>query len=212
MTTPAPEMRLFDQEGRRLYLNQEERARFLKAVEKEDRENRVLCRLLYYTGCRPSEALELTPERIELDRNEIVFRSLKKRTYDQQGRVKPPRFRIVPSPAQLMDELDLVFDLRRGHKTRKARSTPLWSMHRSTVWRMVSRVMERAEIIGPMATPKGLRHGFGVACVLNKIPLHLIRDWLGHSDTKTTEIYTTVIGQDQRDMLMAVWRQDEKSV
>lgn len=63
----AHEMRLFDDEGKRLYLTADERARFLKASTDEDREDRLFCRLLHFSGCRPSEALELTPGRISLD-------------------------------------------------------------------------------------------------------------------------------------------------
>ena len=69
-------MRLFDNDGARLYLTADERARFLKASADEDRDDRLFCRLLHYSGCRPSEALELTPERISLDERAVVFRSL----------------------------------------------------------------------------------------------------------------------------------------
>ncbi len=58
------------------------------------------------------------------------------------------------------------------------------------------------------ATGKGLRHGFGIACVLKNRPLHKIRDWLGHTNTETTEIYTTVIGAEDRELLMGVWGDD----
>jgi integrase/recombinase XerD len=80
----SPEMRLFcnqlfSPEGERLYLSAQERKRFLTALNEEERENRIFCEVLHYTGCRPSEALELTPDRILIDSKDIVFRSLKKR-------------------------------------------------------------------------------------------------------------------------------------
>jgi len=78
-------------------------------------------------------------------------------------------------------------------------------MSKPTAWRMVKSVMARANIHGPQATGKGLRHGFGIACVLKNRPLHKVRDWLGHTDTQTTEIYTTVIGAEDRELLMGVW-------
>jgi tetratricopeptide (TPR) repeat protein len=37
-----------------------------------------------------------------------------------------------------------------------------WPLHRVTAWRAVKATMHRAGIIGPMACPKGLRHGFGI--------------------------------------------------
>ena len=59
-------MQLFDQQGRRLYLTNEERKAFLKAAAKAPREVRSCCSTLHYTGCRISEALALTPKSIDL--------------------------------------------------------------------------------------------------------------------------------------------------
>ena len=66
MTTFAgPIAGLYDRRGHRKYLNSEERAAFLKASEKASREVRTLCYLLAYAGCRISEALALTADRID---------------------------------------------------------------------------------------------------------------------------------------------------
>ncbi|RUM94716.1 MAG: site-specific integrase [Thiothrix sp.] len=204
-TEYSPEMRIFDTGGNRLYLNQSERERFLEAAKEESRENHVFCHTLHYTGCRPTEALELSASRVDLVDHAIVFRSLKKRRYDNQGRKKKPAFRSVAVPERLIDDLDLVFDLRTRTKDKSRRVEPLWSMGRQTAWRVVGRVMARAGIVGPQATSKGLRHAFGVSCVMSGMPLHKIAQWLGHTDTKTTEIYTTIIEEEDRGMLMRVW-------
>src|SRR4051794_40426576 len=96
------------QEGHRKYLTREERARFLKAAEKADRETRTLCGVLAFTGCRISEALELTADRIDLAGGAIVFESLKKR---RRG-----VFRAVPVPPQLLDALDLVHGIQEAQR------------------------------------------------------------------------------------------------
>ena len=54
--------------------------------------------------------------------------------------------------------------------------------------------MGAADIRSLPATPKGLRHGFGVHAVMCGIPLNLIQKWLGHADIATTAIYTNVLG------------------
>src|SRR3712207_3864255 len=54
-------MRLFDAEGRRLYLTEEERRVFVLAAAKAPREVRTFCGVLHATGCRISEPLALTP-------------------------------------------------------------------------------------------------------------------------------------------------------
>ena len=206
----AHEMRLFDDEGKRLYLTADERARFLKASANEEREDRLFCRLLHFSGCRPSEALELTPERISLDERAVVFRSLKKRKKDQRGRVKRPQFRTVPLPDRVVEELDLVFNLRRKRKPAERRQ-PLWTMSRTTAWRLVQRVMDRAGIEGPQASAKGLRHGFGIAMLSGDrpLPINVLRDLLGHTDTKTTEIYLQAIGQERRNLVMQAWGESD---
>ena len=72
-------MRLFDAEGRRLYLTEEERRAFVLAAAKAPREVRTFCGVLHATGCRISEALALTPRQVDLSGRVIVFESLKKR-------------------------------------------------------------------------------------------------------------------------------------
>lgn len=208
MVETVQEMRLFSGEGERLYLTANERARFLVAAIEESRENRVLCSVMHFTGCRPSEALALTPASILLTEKVIVFRTSKKRKFDNQGRVKLPQYRSIPVPDKVIDDLDLVFDLRRLARLNKEQDQPLWTMSRATTWRMVKSVMARAGIKGKQATSKGLRHGFGIAMLSGEkaLPLNILRDLMGHSDTKITEIYTTAIGAEKRNMVMNAWQ------
>ncbi|MCR9110072.1 MAG: tyrosine-type recombinase/integrase [Rhodobacteraceae bacterium] len=80
-------MRLHDPAGNRLYLNAEERATFLAAARHQPARDRTLCETLHWTGCRPSELLEITPARIDLSSGTIAIRSLKKRR-DASGQQK----------------------------------------------------------------------------------------------------------------------------
>ena len=72
-------MQLHDPRGKRLYLTAEERRAFLAAAAEAARPVRTLCGVLHATGCRISEALALTPERVDLTGKAVVFESLKKR-------------------------------------------------------------------------------------------------------------------------------------
>ncbi|MCG7977436.1 MAG: site-specific integrase [Candidatus Thiodiazotropha endolucinida] len=206
-TEYSPEMRLFSLDGQRLYLTAQERDQFLDAAEHEDRENQMFCRVLHYTGCRPSEALELVPGRVLMDEKSLVFRSLKKRKEDSRGRTKLPQYRSVPVPNSLVKELDFVFGIRKIQKRGKGLDDLLWTMSRPTAYRLVKRVMNRAGIEGKQATGKGLRHGFGVAMVTAKkpLPLHILSQLMGHSDTKTTEIYLQVVGEEKRKLVEDAW-------
>ena len=62
----APEMRIYDQQGQRLYLSREERGAFLEAANQESPEARLFCHVLHDTGCRPSEALPWPPTAFNL--------------------------------------------------------------------------------------------------------------------------------------------------
>ena len=70
---------LYDDSGKRKYLTPAERETFLKAADEAEREVRTFCHTLAYTGCRISEALQLTADRVDLKGGVIVFESLKKR-------------------------------------------------------------------------------------------------------------------------------------
>jgi integrase/recombinase XerD len=93
------ELGLYDARGHRKYLTTAERAAFLSAAEEAPREVRTLCGLLAHTGCRLSEALWLTADRVDLRADLVVFETLKKR--------RSGVYRAVPVPHMLVDMLDL---------------------------------------------------------------------------------------------------------
>ncbi|EPJ49544.1 MAG: phage integrase family protein [Osedax symbiont Rs2] len=204
----APEMRLYSATGERLYLNKDERARFLLSANDESPIDRMFCQVLHDTGCRPSEALALFADRVQFE-GTITFRTLKKRTHDGRGRVKLPQYRAVPVSLRLIENLDLVFGLRRlqRQKDSLAAQMPFWPMSRTTAYRLVKRVMARADIEGKQATAKGLRHAFGVAMITaaKPVPIHLLAKAMGHSSTKTTEVYLSVIGEEERSIFLDAW-------
>jgi integrase/recombinase XerD len=72
-------MRLFDQQGSRSYLTEEEWQAFLEAASKGLRQARSFSALLDYTGCRLSEPLALGSYHVDLSGKVSVFECLKKR-------------------------------------------------------------------------------------------------------------------------------------
>jgi integrase len=59
-------MQLHTIDGPRKYLTPGERDGFLREAERADRTVRTLCMTLAYAGCRLSEALALTVDRVDL--------------------------------------------------------------------------------------------------------------------------------------------------
>jgi integrase/recombinase XerD len=184
------ELTLFDASGERKYLCAKEVPRFLRAAQRMDVETDALCRLLVYTGCRLSEALALTPRRLDPETGRVVFRTLKRRH---------SVFRAVPVPP------DLMLALRRIASGR-AKDAPLWRCSRQTAWRRIKRVMSDANIDGAHAMPKGLRHGFGVANAELNVPMSVTKNWLGHAKLETTAIYQQATGREERAFAARLWR------
>jgi integrase/recombinase XerD len=189
---------LYDTQGRRKYLTADERQRFLEAAERAERETRTFCYVLAYTGCRISEAVTLTADRVDTSAGAIVFESLKKR--------RPAHYRAVPVPASVLDALDLVHDVRQLQRRGRAQGVQLWPWSRTTAWRRVAAVMREARLDGPQATPKGLRHGFGVAAVNAGIPLNMVQKWLGHAQLSTTAIYADAVGAEEQAIASRMWQ------
>ena len=194
---------LFTIEGKRKYLTAEEQGRFIAAANAHERaEVRTLCLTLAYTGCRISEALELTADRIDLPDKSITFRTLK-----QRDKVK---YRSVPCPDTLIDALELTHRLRKAQRTKaKGKTTSLWSWGRTQATKHVWAVMEDADISGDHATPKGLRHGFGVRMAIQTRNPRLVQKLLGHSNLETTAIYMDLVGDEARAEVVGAWRDRE---
>ena len=87
----------------------------------------------------------------------------------------------------------------------KGRGARLWPWSRMTGWRAVHAVMAAAGLDGPQASPKGLRHGFGVAAVFAGIPLKLVQKWLGHAQLTATVIYADATGAEENDIAQRMW-------
>jgi integrase/recombinase XerD len=191
-------MQLYDQNGQRKYLTPSERQDFLQASESASREVRTFCGTLAHTGCRISEGLGLTADRVDVRAGALVFESLKKR---RRG-----IYRGVPVPPAFLDTLDLVHDLRALHgKPDRGCGVHLWTWSRATAWLRVCEVMEAAGIAGTHATPKGLRHGFGIKAVSSGVSLNMVQKWLGHAQLSTTAIYADAMGAEEKQIAERMW-------
>ena len=191
-------MHLYDHNGHRKYLNPTERQNFIHASEAALHEIRTFCGTLVHTGCRISEALALTADRVDIEDGVVIIESLKKR---RRG-----VYRAIPVPPAFLDTLDLVHDLKALRRSQDGgKSVSLWPWSRPTAWRHVCAVMRAADIAGLHATPKGLRHGFGIKAVVSNVPLNLTQKWLGHAQLATTAIYADAIGPEERRIAERMW-------
>lgn len=193
---------LYGSGGQRLYLTPDERRAFIRMAGREPLPIAALCHTLAFTGCRISEALSLAPRHIDVEERAIIFECLKKRG----KRI----YRPVPVPSSLIDQLRLLeLGYRYSPKEVVVHITDqprLWPVSRTTAYRWVKRVMSNACIIpGPHRCPKGLRHGFGVAAILNGVPLTKLQRWMGHSRLETVSIYTNAMSPEERALAESLW-------
>ena len=182
---------LFDQTGSRKYLVALERLAFVRAACAENNRIAAFCIVLAVTGARLSEVLALTPERIDMANEAIVFRTLK-----QRDKII---FRAVPIPRHLIEMVCRVQPLDSD-------SGRLWSWGRTTAWTHVKRVMKSAGIANALCKPKALRHGFAINAGQNGVSLNVIQRWLGHARLETTAIYAEALGHEERVLAQRTWR------
>jgi len=177
----------YDEQGRRKYLTASESERFLAAADARPDQERLLCRFLYFTGTRVTEAISLIPEEIDLEAKEAIIRTLKKRGKNERRR--------IPLPDALLSKLE----------ARLSEDQKIFALSRSQAWRITKATMTKAGISGIHANCKALRHTFAVRAVMSGVPLTLIKNLMGHSRIETTSIYLDVRDEEQRELVSKTW-------
>ena len=178
---------IYDDVGRRKYLTADERARFIRAADSLPQSMRALCLVLAFAGCRVSEALALAIHHVDAEQMTLTIRTLKRRR---------TAFRTVPVPEATIDMLGELKPDAAGR---------FWHSHRTTAWRVVKATMGRAGVSGPMCSPKGLRHSFGIRAAGHNVPTNLIQRWMGHASPVTTAIYLDAVGAEERQFASRMW-------
>jgi integrase len=118
-------MTLFTDIGERKYLTSAERQTFYGCLAVlDDLKDRSFCEMIFWTGCRPSEALALSAINIDVAERVVVIRSLKKR-----GELKGRHYRPVPVPGEFIERLADIHGLHSRIRTAKV-STLIWLLHR----------------------------------------------------------------------------------
>lgn len=147
--------------------------------------NRALMELSYGAGLRESELTGITVGRILLE--EALVRPMGKGS----------RERIVPIGGPAVRWLSRYIDTARPVLAH-GRSTPVLfltyrgnPLSRMTVWNIVRKSAYRAGI-KQKVHPHSLRHSFATHLLQGGADLRVVQELLGHSDIKTTEIYTGV--------------------
>ena len=182
---------MYNTNGKRKYLTESETMDFVRFAKQKSKDVYAFCWLMAETGCRISEALAVTSESIDFQAGTLIIKCLKKRGKSV--------YREIP-----LSEEFLSF-MKKWKKEKTNPDSCLWTWSRMTAYRRVCEVMVEAGLTGDYATPRGLRHGFGVRAIQSGVPLNLVQRWLGHADMKTTAIYASASGPEERQIAARMW-------
>lgn len=173
------------EEVRRRSMTQHETDVFMKAVEGSDIE--MLCKIMYYCGLRPGEALALTWNDIDLNSNTIsINKALKK-----DGTIGPTKTsagkRRVPIP------MNFAIEINKPRLAKNKRVVELAARTVNTKW---SELRNKMCEIDP-SLPKDelqlymLRHTYCTNLEKAGVPINIAKVLMGHSSIQmTSRIYT----------------------
>lgn len=166
------------------YLTKGEVAR-LVAAAKPGRD-RLILRAMWETGVRVSELLALTPDSIDFAAEALRVATLKRRAH----------VRAVPLRPALLGEL-----ARHIAGRGLGAGVQLFAITRQRVFQIVRGAARAADLPLDRAHPHTLRHSFAIACVLARVPVLVLAEWLGHASLEATLVYTKVLCADSRRYL-----------
>ena len=139
--------------------------------------HRLIIKILYSSGLRLQELIDLKRNDIDFDRNLIFVKS---------GKGKKDRFTLLSQEIKLdllkyyssfNFKTDYVFEGRNKKYSKKS----------------VQKILEYSgKKIDKRITPHMLRHSFATHLLESGVDIRYIQELLGHSNVKTTEIYTHV--------------------
>jgi len=147
--------------------------------------DRTMLEVLYATGLRVSELINLQQSEINLNQGvlRIVGKGDRERLIplgdEAQNWIR--EFIAGPRTEILLErQTDYLFPTRRGDR-----------MTRQAFWHIIKRYSKLAEIDSKMS-PHTLRHAFATHLLNNGADLRVVQMLLGHSDLSTTQIYTHI--------------------
>ncbi len=182
------------------HLSSEEIQTLFQAVKTETEpglRDRAILELLFSSGLRVSELVNLDKDHINLKRKEFTVRG--------KGQKDRPVF-ISDEAADWIDKYlekrtdssPALFIRYGGHKETDTSGNFLRLTPRS-VQRMVQRYAKLAGITKKVS-PHTLRHSFATDLLMNGADIRSVQAMLGHSNIATTQIYTHVTDPHLRDM------------
>jgi integrase/recombinase XerD len=150
-----------------------------------DFRNKAILELMYATGLRISEVINLEFKNIDFD--ECIVRIIGKGSKE----------RIVPINDYALEALNNYLNIARPNMLIKGENNYIFinnhgsMMTRQGIFKMIKNECQKKGI-DKNISPHTLRHTFATHLLENGADLRIIQELLGHSDISTTQIYTHI--------------------
>ena len=147
--------------------------------------DRTILELLYATGMRVTELIDLEVENVNLIMGFV-------KVFGKGGKE-----RIVPLGDTVIDYLSTYLETVRPQLLKTTVTNALFlNLHgkplsRQGIWKMIKQNGIKANI-NKTLTPHTMRHSFATHLLENGADLRAVQEMLGHSDISTTQLYTHV--------------------
>jgi len=156
--------------------------------------DKAMLELLYATGIRVSELIDLDFDDVNLSAGFIKCRSEKNE-------------RLIPMYPAAVRALSVYLREARPLIVRDDEETALFvnmeggRMSRQGFWKLVKGYGEKAGIEKEI-TARALRHSFAVHLLENGADIRSVQEMLGHSDISSTQFYTRAVKHDLREVYL----------
>jgi integrase/recombinase XerD len=155
--------------------------------------DRALLELLYATGARVSEIVQLDVD--DMAHGDVL-----------RVRGKGSKERIVPVGSYARAAVDAYMTRSRPELSRRGRATPRLflgargaPLSRQSAWLVIHSAAERAHLTAHVS-PHTLRHSFATHLLQGGADVRVVQELLGHASVATTQIYTYVSVDALRDV------------
>ncbi len=155
--------------------------------------DRALLELLYATGARVSEVVQLDVD--DVAHGDVV-----------RVRGKGSKERIVPVGSYAQAALEAYLTRARPELSRRGRASPRLflgargaPLSRQSAWLVIQHAADRAQLTAHVS-PHTLRHSFATHLLQGGADVRVVQELLGHASVATTQIYTHVSVDALRDV------------
>ena len=163
-----------------------------KCIDAKGYRDKAMLELLYATGIRVTELIDLDIGDINLDAGVIRCRGRDKERlipmYDKAVKALSDYVTLVrPQMIALPDEQSLFVNVG-GER-----------MSRQGFWKIIKFYQKKAKIDKDI-TPHTLRHSFAAHLLENGADIHAIQEMLGHADISSTQVYSQLVKKQLKDV------------